>query len=33
MAHYKSAAGLGLMRAVKNALDPHNLLKPGRLLP
>jgi FAD/FMN-containing dehydrogenase len=33
MAHYKSAAELGLMRAVKNALDPHNLFNPGRLLP
>jgi FAD/FMN-containing dehydrogenase len=33
MAHYKSATELGLMRAVKNALDPHNLFNPGRLLP
>lgn len=33
MAHYKSAAELGLMRAVKNALDPHNLFNPGCLLP
>ncbi|MDN7183880.1 FAD-binding oxidoreductase [Caballeronia sp. SEWSISQ10-4 2] len=33
MAHYKSAIELGLMRAVKNALDPHNLFNPGRLLP
>lgn len=33
MAHYKSAAELGLMRTVKQALDPHNLLNPGRLLP
>lgn len=33
MAHYKSAAELGLMRAVKHALDPHNLFNPGRLLP
>ncbi|KAA0999310.1 FAD-binding oxidoreductase [Paraburkholderia panacisoli] len=33
MAHYKSAAELRLMRAVKQALDPHNLLNPGRLLP
>jgi FAD/FMN-containing dehydrogenase len=33
MAHYKSAVELRLMRAVKQALDPHNLLNPGRLLP
>lgn len=33
MAHYKSAAELTLMRAVKQALDPGNLLNPGRLLP
>lgn len=33
MAHYKSAVELSLMRAVKQALDPHNLLNPGRLLP
>jgi FAD/FMN-containing dehydrogenase len=33
MAHYKSATELTLMRAVKHALDPHNLLNPGRLLP
>ncbi|WP_144141388.1 FAD-binding oxidoreductase [Paraburkholderia sp. BCC1884] len=33
MAYYKSAVELNLMRAVKQALDPHNLLNPGRLLP
>jgi FAD/FMN-containing dehydrogenase len=33
MTHYKSAAELTLMRTVKQALDPHNLLNPGRLLP
>ncbi|WP_213777822.1 FAD-binding oxidoreductase [Caballeronia sp. dw_276] len=33
MAHYKSLAELGLMRAVKNALDPQNLFNPGRLIP
>ena len=33
MAHYKSVAELALMRAVKQALDPHRLFNPGRLLP
>jgi FAD/FMN-containing dehydrogenase len=33
MAHYKSSAELGLMRAVKTALDPQNLFNPGRLIP
>ena len=33
MAHYKSAIELTLMRAVKQALDPHQLFNPGRLLP
>ncbi|MBU7439391.1 FAD-binding oxidoreductase [Paraburkholderia fungorum] len=33
MAHYKSAAELTLMRAVKQALDPQQLFNPGRLLP
>lgn len=33
MAHYKSAAELTLMRAVKQALDPQELFNPGRLLP
>ncbi|MFT4063779.1 FAD-binding oxidoreductase [Paraburkholderia sp.] len=33
MAHYKSAVELTLMRAVKQALDPHQLFNPGRLLP
>jgi len=30
--HYKDPVALGLMRAVKQALDPHNLLNPGRVL-
>ncbi|RRD56771.1 FAD-binding oxidoreductase [Comamonadaceae bacterium OH2545_COT-014] len=30
--HYKPAVALELMRAVKTALDPHNLMNPGRVL-
>ncbi|MDB5751335.1 MAG: putative FAD-linked oxidoreductase [Ramlibacter sp.] len=30
--HYKSAVALGLMRSVKRALDPQNILNPGRVL-
>lgn len=33
MAHYKSAVELALMRAIKHALDPKNLMNPGRLIP
>ena len=33
MAAYKSAVELDLMRSIKQALDPHNLFNPGRLLP
>ncbi|MCO5397770.1 FAD-binding oxidoreductase [Ralstonia soli] len=33
MAHYKSDIELTLMRAVKQALDPKNLMNPGRLVP
>ena len=29
---YKSPVALGLMRAIKRALDPHNLMNPGRVL-
>ncbi len=31
--HYKDAAALAWMRRIKQALDPHNLLNPGRVLP
>lgn len=30
---YKSAVELDLMRRIKHALDPHNLLNPGKVLP
>jgi FAD/FMN-containing dehydrogenase len=32
LAHHKSPVALGAMRAIKGALDPHNLLNPGRVL-
>jgi FAD/FMN-containing dehydrogenase len=32
LAHYKSPVALGLMRAIKLALDPQNLMNPGRVL-
>ncbi|OIQ69967.1 putative FAD-linked oxidoreductase [mine drainage metagenome] len=32
LAHYKSAVALGLMRSIKQALDPLNLMNPGRVL-
>ncbi|MHA6848071.1 FAD-binding oxidoreductase [Ralstonia syzygii] len=33
MANYKSDVELTLMRAIKHALDPRNLMNPGRLVP
>lgn len=33
MAQYKSDIELALMRTIKQALDPHNLMNPGRLIP
>ncbi len=32
LVHYKSAVALDMMRSIKGALDPHNLLNPGRVL-
>ncbi|ABD70700.1 FAD linked oxidase-like [Rhodoferax ferrireducens T118] len=32
LAHYKSPVALGLMRAIKRALDPRNLMNPGRVV-
>ena len=31
--HYKSAVALRMMQSIKQALDPHNLMNPGRVLP
>ncbi len=30
--HYKSAVALDMMRSIKQALDPHNLMNPGRVI-
>ncbi len=30
--HYKDPVALGLMRAIKAALDPHQTMNPGRVL-
>ncbi len=30
--HHKSPVALGLMRTIKQALDPHNLMNPGRVI-
>ncbi|WP_296494186.1 FAD-binding oxidoreductase [Rhodoferax sp.] len=32
LTHYKSPVALNTMRAIKQALDPHNLLNPGRVV-
>ena len=32
LAHYQSPVALSMMRAIKQALDPQNLLNPGRVL-
>jgi FAD/FMN-containing dehydrogenase len=32
LAQHKSPVALGLMRAIKQALDPHNTMNPGRML-
>ena len=33
IARYKSGVELGLMRTLKRAFDPHNIMNPGKVLP
>jgi FAD/FMN-containing dehydrogenase len=32
LTHHKSPVALNLMRAIKQALDPQNLMNPGRVV-
>jgi FAD/FMN-containing dehydrogenase len=32
LTHHKSLVALGMMRAIKRALDPTNLMNPGRVV-
>ena len=32
LAHYRSQIELDTMRAIKRALDPHNLMNPGKII-
>ncbi|MGY8960884.1 MAG: FAD-linked oxidase C-terminal domain-containing protein, partial [Alphaproteobacteria bacterium] len=33
MARYKSAVELDLMRRLKQAIDPHDIMNPGKVIP